>query len=107
MLLHILSTSHERSDVAAGSRQRHQSHRCEDSEAPAYGIGDDEGLIALIIGELAESSLVCIGDRDDVLASKVDPLLCLQELLQQSEGDGWLSRGAALGDIDDAKLPSP
>ena len=50
---------------------------------------------------------MCIGDRDDVLASKVDSLLCLQELLQQSEGNRWLGRGAALGDIDDAKLPTP
>ena len=53
MLLHILSSSDEGPDVAAGSRQRHQSHRREDCEAPAYRIGDDEGLIALIIGELA------------------------------------------------------
>ena len=107
MLLHILSTSHESPDVAAGGSQRHQSHRCEDCEAPAYRIRDDEGLIALIIGELAECPLVCICDRNDVLASKVDSLLRLQELLQQSEGNRGLGRGAALGDIDDAKLPSP
>ena len=53
MLLHILRSSHERPDVAAGSRQRYQSHRREDCEAASHWIRDDKGLIALIIGELA------------------------------------------------------
>ena len=50
---------------------------------------------------------MCIGNRYDVLASKVYSLLRLQQLLQQSEGDRGLGRGPALGDIDNAKLLSP
>ena len=57
-------------------------------------------------GKATQGATAGIGYSDDVALSEFLTLLLLEHLLEQTEGNGGLGRGARLGDDDDAELVS-
>ncbi len=103
-LLHVLRTLHQGLDVEAGDSDGQQAHRREDRETAAHIVGDDESLVALLVGSGTSGALVCIGNsHDDILGSLLAQLL-LALPLQQTERERSLGGRARLRDVDHAKL---
>ena len=103
-LLHVLSAGHQRLDVETGAGDGQQAHGSQHREAATDVVGDDERLVALLVGARAGSATLGIGHgHNDVLGCLLAHL-GLALLLQQAEGEGGLSRSTRLRDVDDAKL---
>ena len=102
-LLHILSTLDKLLHVETGAGDGQQTHRREHRETTAHVVGNDERLVALLVGAGAGSTTLGVGDGHDDLACLVLAHLGLALLLQQAEGQGCLGGGSTLRDVDDAE----
>ena len=91
-------------DVETGDGDGNEAHGSEDAEAAAHVVFDDEGLVALVGGELAQGSAVGVGDGDDALGGGVAAYGLLKLFAQDAESDGRLGGSAGLGDDNDAEL---
>ena len=94
---------HELADIKSCHGDREQTHRRENREASTHVVGDDERLVALLVGSRTGRTLVGVGDGDDHVLGRLLAPLGLTLLLQQAESEGRLRGRAALGDIDHAK----
>ena len=102
-LLHVPGARHELADIKSCHGDREQTHRRENREASTHVVGDDERLVALLVGSRTGRTLVGVGDGDDHVLGRLLAPLGLTLLLQQAESEGRLRGRAALGDIDHAK----
>ena len=102
-LLHISSTSHESLDVETSTGYRQQTHGSEHREAATHVVGNDEALVAFLVGTGACGTALGIGNSHYHLTSHVLAQLGLTLLLEQTESEGGLGSGTRLGDIDDAE----
>ena len=102
--LHLLCALHQSGDVETGAGDGQQSHGGKHGESAAHVVGDDEALVALLVGTGAGSTLAGIRHGDDDAACLVLTPLLLTLFLQQAEGQGRLRRCSRLRDIDDAEL---
>ena len=98
--LHFASTTNELTDIEASYGDGEQTDGGQYREASTDVVGDDEGLIALLVCESAQGATRLVGDGDDALASFFASYLLFEECLEDAEGDSGLSRRTALGDID-------
>ena len=103
-LLHLLSTLYQFHDIETGTGNGQQAHRGEHRETTANVIGNDETLVAFLIGTGAGSTSLGIGNGHDHLLGLLLTALILALLLQQTEGEGSLGGGTTLGDIDHTEL---
>ena len=90
--------------IESGTCNRQQTHRREHREASAHVVGNDERLVAFLVGAGAGSATLGIGDGYDDILCLFLAHLCLALLLQQTEGQGCLRGGTTLRDVDDAEL---
>ena len=94
LLLHILRTFHEGSDIETCHSDRQQAHRSEHRETTTHVVRDDEGLVTLLVSRRAGSTLLGICDSHNHLLRLFLATLLLTHLLQETECDGSLCRGA-------------
>ena len=104
LLLHILSTLHEGSNIISSHSDRQQTYRSEHRETTTHIVRDDEGLVALLIRCGAGSTLLGIGNGHNHLLCLFLTTLVFTHLLQETERDGSLSGSTRLGNVDDTKL---
>ena len=93
---HVGSTLHELVDVEASAGDGEQADGGENAEASAHVVGDDEALVAFLVGGQTGSALLGVGDGNDDLAGHFFAALFFTLLLEQAEGQGRFSGGAAL-----------
>ena len=104
LLLHILSSLHKGSNIKSSHSDWQQTHRREDRETTTHIVGDDERLVTFLISSGTSSTFLGIGNGNDHLLSLLLTTLVFTHLLQETEGDGSLSGGTRLRDVDDTKL---
>ncbi len=103
-LLHLGGACHELVDVEACHGNGQQTHGGEHRETAAHIVGDDERAPALFVGHGAQGTLPGVGDGHDFLVGSLFALLLLEQLTQQTEGDGRLGGSARFGNDYDAEL---
>ena len=103
-LLHGYGTGHQLLDVESGHGDGQQAHGGQYREASAYVVGDDERLVAFLVGRGAGSALLGVGDGYDDLTGRFLATLVFALLLQEAEGQGCLRGCSGLGYVDDAEL---
>ena len=91
--LHVGSTLDECLDVVSGNGDRQQAYGSEHREAATHIVGDDEALVAFVVGCSAGSTTLGVGNSYDDLAGNVDAALVFTLLLEQTEGEGSLGSG--------------
>ena len=102
--LHLCCTFDKLLDVESGNGDGKQAYRSEHGEAPSHIVGDDETLVAFLVGCCTGCTLVGIGDGYDDLAGFLLTALSFALLLEQTEGQSCLCSRARLGDVDDTKF---
>ena len=102
-LLHVGSTLDEGFDVETSAGDGQQADGREYGEATAHVVGDDETLVAFLVGRDAGSTLLGIGHSNDNLAGHLEAALVLALLLEEAEGEGGFRGSARLGDVDDTE----
>ena len=98
--LHLASTADELTDIEASYGDGKQTDGGQYREATTDVVGDDEGLIALLVCEGTQGATRLVCDGDDALASFFASYLLFEERLEDAKGDSGLCRRTALGDID-------
>ena len=77
--LHLASTTNELTDIEACYGDGEQTDGGQYREATTDVVGDDEGLIALLVCESAQGATRLVGDGDDALASFFASYLLFEE----------------------------
>ena len=103
-LHHLGSAAHEGIDVHACYGDGQQTHGGQHTVAAAHVIGDNEGFVAVLVGQILQRTLVGIGGGIDALGSALLAVLLLCQLAEEAEGHGGLSGSAGLGDDVDGEV---
>ena len=104
LLLHGSCSSHQGTDVVAGHGDGQQAYRGQYRESATHVVGDDEGLVALLVGRYASCTLLGVGHSHDYTTSLLLTTLAFTLFAQQAEGQSRLGSRTRLGDIDDTKF---
>ena len=102
-LLHLNSASHQCLDVVSGNGHRQQSYGGEHTVAATHVVGNHKRLVALLVGQVAQSSAARVGDGHNQFCSLSLAHLALKQVFEQTEGNSGLGGGARLGDYHNAK----
>ncbi|MCK7538849.1 MAG: hypothetical protein MZV63_51880 [Marinilabiliales bacterium] len=93
---HALSKS---INVISGQCQRQQPDRGQNRIASPYIVRYNEGLITLAGGKILKCAALAVGDGDNMRSScPFSPILFLQMVAKNTEGNGRFGCGTALGD---------
>ena len=101
--LHLLGTLNQGLDVETGTGDGQQAYGCEHRETAAHVVGDDEALVAFLVGTGTGSAFLCIGHGYDHLLCLLLATLGLALLLQQTEGESGLGGGSRFRDVDNTE----
>ena len=98
--LHLLGAAYQRLDVDTGGGQRQQSHRREHREPAAHIVGNDEGGVALVVGQRLQGTARTVGNGHDTLGGPGLAVTPFDLRLDDAEGHGRFGRRPRLGDDD-------